>query len=204
MDCKTRLYLLRRHGPDLWCSGRMDSWKYFLLCFVLHIWYVPTTPPPSTTCQANSRQEHSGSSSAPPKCPSTPLAPTTHPQAILSKACKHQSSTPQLVRSSHPTPHNTCSKDSPPHPGLYYVTLAVLTFIYLICSIRTNICLFLALFLLVITFSLFAAVYFQTAEGNLLQAEKLQTVPVPGPDYTLPSPVLVLNADGFVIGCRRV
>ncbi|KAJ5714171.1 uncharacterized protein N7483_011352 [Penicillium malachiteum] len=32
--------------------------------------------------------------------------------------------------------------------GLYYVILSILTFVYLICSIRTNFCLFLALFLL--------------------------------------------------------
>lgn len=58
--------------------------------------------------------------------------------------------------------------------GLYYVILAVLTFVYLICSIRTNVCLFLALFLLVITFSLTAATFFQAALGNFVQAAKLQ------------------------------
>ncbi|KAJ5459137.1 hypothetical protein N7530_011081 [Penicillium desertorum] len=58
--------------------------------------------------------------------------------------------------------------------GFYYVTLALLTFVYMICSIRTNVCLFLALFLLVITFGLFAGTYFQTALGNLVLAAKLQ------------------------------
>ncbi|KAJ5357113.1 hypothetical protein N7541_004271 [Penicillium brevicompactum] len=58
--------------------------------------------------------------------------------------------------------------------GFYYVSLALLTFIYLICSIRTNVCLFLALFLLVITFGLFAGTYFQMAAGNLILAAKLQ------------------------------
>lgn len=60
--------------------------------------------------------------------------------------------------------------------GFYYVTLALLTFVYMICSLRTNICLFLALFLLVITFGLFAGTYFQTALGNLVLAAKLQKV----------------------------
>jgi hypothetical protein len=46
----------------------------------------------------------------------------------------------------------------------------------MICSIRTNVCLFLALFLLVITFGLFAGTYFQTALGNLVLAAKLQKV----------------------------
>jgi succinate-acetate transporter protein len=58
--------------------------------------------------------------------------------------------------------------------GLYFVILTVLTFVYLICSVRTNVCLFLALFLLVITFALTAATYFQAALGNAVQAAKLQ------------------------------
>ncbi|KAJ5527767.1 hypothetical protein N7513_011926 [Penicillium frequentans] len=58
--------------------------------------------------------------------------------------------------------------------GLYYVCLALLTFVYLICSLRTNVCLFLALFLLVITFALTGATYFQMALGNVAAAAKLQ------------------------------
>ncbi|CEJ60656.1 Putative GPR1/FUN34/YaaH-class plasma membrane protein [Penicillium brasilianum] len=58
--------------------------------------------------------------------------------------------------------------------GLYYATLAILTFVYLICSIRTNVCLFLALFLLVITFALTAATFFQMSVGNLAHAATLQ------------------------------
>ncbi|KAJ5370305.1 uncharacterized protein N7496_006397 [Penicillium cataractarum] len=58
--------------------------------------------------------------------------------------------------------------------GLYYAVLSVLTFVYLICSIRTNVCLFLALFLLVITFALTAATYFQSSVGNLAHAATLQ------------------------------
>lgn len=61
--------------------------------------------------------------------------------------------------------------------GFYYVTLVIVTFMYMICSLRTNICLFTALFLLVITFGLFAGSYFQTALGNLVLAAKLQKVP---------------------------
>lgn len=60
--------------------------------------------------------------------------------------------------------------------GLYYVILSVLTFVYLICSIRTNICLFSALFLLVITFALTAATFFQVALGNAENAARLQLV----------------------------
>ncbi|KAL4902060.1 hypothetical protein BDW74DRAFT_181219 [Aspergillus multicolor] len=57
--------------------------------------------------------------------------------------------------------------------GFYYLFLSLLTFIYLICSIRTNVCLFSALFLLVITFALVAAAFFQTANGAHELAEKL-------------------------------
>ncbi|RDW68736.1 putative plasma membrane ammonium transporter (Ato3) [Aspergillus mulundensis] len=57
--------------------------------------------------------------------------------------------------------------------GFYYLFLSLLTFIYLICSIRTNVCLFSALFLLVITFALVAAAFFQMANGAHELAEKL-------------------------------
>ncbi|PLN80613.1 plasma membrane ammonium transporter [Aspergillus taichungensis] len=60
--------------------------------------------------------------------------------------------------------------------GFYYVALSIVTFVYLICSIRTNICLFSALFLLVITFGLFAGSYFQLALGATAMAEKLQVI----------------------------
>lgn len=71
--------------------------------------------------------------------------------------------------------------------GFYYVTLTLLTFVYMICSLRTNICLFLALFLLVITFGLFAGTYFQTALGNLVLAAKLQKVYYNRTYFSLPS-----------------
>lgn len=58
----------------------------------------------------------------------------------------------------------------------YYLFLGLLTFIYLICSIRTNMCLFTALFLLVITFCLVAGAFFQTANGAHALAEKLLVV----------------------------
>ncbi|KAF5861719.1 hypothetical protein ETB97_012671 [Aspergillus alliaceus] len=58
--------------------------------------------------------------------------------------------------------------------GFYYVALAMISFVYTICSIRTNICLFTALFLLVIGFSLFAATYFQLALGEATLAARLQ------------------------------
>ncbi|KAL4862133.1 hypothetical protein BDV12DRAFT_203351 [Aspergillus spectabilis] len=60
--------------------------------------------------------------------------------------------------------------------GFYYISLALLTFIYLLCSIRTNICLFTALFLLVITFSLIGGSYFQLANGAEELAERLLVV----------------------------
>ncbi|OJJ57943.1 hypothetical protein ASPSYDRAFT_153100 [Aspergillus sydowii CBS 593.65] len=58
--------------------------------------------------------------------------------------------------------------------AFYYVFLALLTFIYLICSIRTNLCLFTALFLLVITFGLTAGSFFQLANGAEELGERLQ------------------------------
>ncbi|KAL2831541.1 GPR1/FUN34/yaaH family-domain-containing protein [Aspergillus cavernicola] len=60
--------------------------------------------------------------------------------------------------------------------AFYYLFLSLLTFFYLICSIRTNICLFTALFLLVITFAIFSASYFQLANGAEELAHRLQIV----------------------------
>lgn len=60
--------------------------------------------------------------------------------------------------------------------GLYYVILAVVTFIYLICSIRTNVCLFLALLFLVIAYNLYAAVHFYAALGNDSMTTRLEVV----------------------------
>ncbi|KAF9894799.1 hypothetical protein FE257_004420 [Aspergillus nanangensis] len=60
--------------------------------------------------------------------------------------------------------------------GFYYAILAVLTFVYMICSIRTNVCLFSALFLLVITFGCFAGSFFQLALGEAALAARLQLV----------------------------
>ncbi|KAE8380208.1 GPR1/FUN34/yaaH family-domain-containing protein [Aspergillus bertholletiae] len=58
--------------------------------------------------------------------------------------------------------------------GFYFIALTLITMVYTICSIRTNICLFSALFLLIITFSLFSAVHFQVAAGEIALAERLQ------------------------------
>lgn len=63
-----------------------------------------------------------------------------------------------------------------PRKGLYYVVLAIVTFVYLICSIRTNVCLFLALLFLVVAYNLYAAVHFYTALGNGALATKLEMV----------------------------
>ncbi|RJE25861.1 hypothetical protein PHISCL_01837 [Aspergillus sclerotialis] len=58
--------------------------------------------------------------------------------------------------------------------GFYFVTLGIVTLLYLVCSLRTNVCLFSALVLLVVTFGLFAGTYFQLALGHKELAEKLQ------------------------------
>ncbi|RDH31268.1 GPR1/FUN34/yaaH family-domain-containing protein [Aspergillus welwitschiae] len=58
--------------------------------------------------------------------------------------------------------------------GLYYVTLSVVTFVFLICSIRTNVCLFLALLFLTVAYNLYAAVYFTTALGQQALAAKVE------------------------------
>lgn len=60
--------------------------------------------------------------------------------------------------------------------GFYYMTLAAISFVYLICSIRTNVCFFVALLSIVSGFSLLAGVFFQIALGHMAEAAKLQKV----------------------------
>lgn len=50
--------------------------------------------------------------------------------------------------------------------GFYYVCLCMITTVYTICALRTNLVLFSALLLLVVTFGLFAGSYFENALGN--------------------------------------
>lgn len=76
---------------------------------------------------------------------------------------------------SWPAPYAS-SVNKIPSTGFYNVALAILTFVFLICSIRTNACLFLGLFLLVITYGVFAGAYFQLALGEAERASKLQYV----------------------------
>ena len=55
--------------------------------------------------------------------------------------------------------------------GFFLVCMGALCFIYAICALRTNLVLFLILFLLVPTFSCLTAGYFFTAAGNAVAAE---------------------------------
>lgn len=109
------------------------------------------------------------------KSPGTASEPTTRPPVTPSRACRRQNLLQPPVRPifHFPFNHDQCLTN---YPGLYYAVLSILTFVYVICSIRTNVCLFLALFLLVITFALTAATYFQSSVGNLAHAATLQKV----------------------------
>ncbi|OGM44476.1 plasma membrane ammonium transporter (Ato3), partial [Aspergillus bombycis] len=101
------------------------------------------------------KKAHFGSYKGPASCPYLQQGFTTHQLAMHWRECKLHHITLLSV-------------------WFYYIALTILTFVYTICSIRTNICLFTALFLLVITFSLFAATYFQLALGEIALASRLQ------------------------------
>lgn len=60
--------------------------------------------------------------------------------------------------------------------GLYYIILAMVTLVYLVCSLRTNVCLFLALFFLVVAYCLYGAVHFYLATGEGAFASKMEMV----------------------------
>lgn len=54
--------------------------------------------------------------------------------------------------------------------------MAILYFIYLICSLRTNLIMVFAITLIDITFIILAVAYFQIANGNPTKAAKLEHV----------------------------
>lgn len=58
----------------------------------------------------------------------------------------------------------------------YYVFLGALSFIYLICSIRTKVCLVAGTFILVVDVGFFSGVYFNLALGNESLATSLRIV----------------------------
>ncbi|EAS36812.2 plasma membrane ammonium transporter Ato3 [Coccidioides immitis RS] len=60
--------------------------------------------------------------------------------------------------------------------GFFFVFLTLLTVFFLICSLRTNICLFLGLLFLVVAFACFAGTYFELALNHVASAERLQVV----------------------------
>lgn len=51
--------------------------------------------------------------------------------------------------------------------------------IFVICSLRTNICLFLALVLLIVALGCFAGVHFELALENVVRAKRLEVVSNP-------------------------
>lgn len=53
--------------------------------------------------------------------------------------------------------------------------MAVMCFVYLICSLRTNFCFFMIFFTLVIAFGLLAGAYYALNTGNTALATRLQT-----------------------------
>jgi succinate-acetate transporter protein len=60
--------------------------------------------------------------------------------------------------------------------AFFFLAMGFMCFIYLICSIRTNIAFFIIFLTLVIAFSALAAEYWQVANGNAVLAGKLQKV----------------------------
>jgi len=64
--------------------------------------------------------------------------------------------------------------------GFYYLSLAMLTVIFAICSLRTNIVFFSALTTLIFAFGCAAGAFWNLALGNIESGEKLTIVSAPG------------------------
>lgn len=60
--------------------------------------------------------------------------------------------------------------------GFYYLSLALLTLIFTVCALRTNIVFFCALFTLVFSFACGAGAFWNLALGNVHAGEKLTVV----------------------------
>lgn len=60
--------------------------------------------------------------------------------------------------------------------GFFYLSLAVVTVIFTICALRTNVVFVAVLFLLSFTFATGAGAYFEFALGNIQAAERLVVV----------------------------
>ncbi|PSN68757.1 GPR1/FUN34/YaaH-class plasma membrane protein-like protein [Corynespora cassiicola Philippines] len=58
--------------------------------------------------------------------------------------------------------------------GFFMLAMAIMCFVFLICSLRTNFCFFMIFFSLVMGFCMLAASYWQSSNGNAGQAHNLQ------------------------------
>ena len=113
----------------------------------------------------------------PPSNLFSPSAPTIPQPATAQKAQQRPDSTQLQVRIPLQTPVTSyCVADHPSRIGFYLLFLAMLTFIFLICSLRTNVVLFSGLLFLVIAFSTLCGTYFHLALGNVALAGRLQIV----------------------------
>jgi succinate-acetate transporter protein len=58
--------------------------------------------------------------------------------------------------------------------AFFFLSMGIMCFVYLICSIRTNIAFVIIFFTLVVAFGCLAGTYWQVANGNAMLAGKLQ------------------------------
>jgi len=58
--------------------------------------------------------------------------------------------------------------------AFFFISMGIMCLIYLVCSIRTNICFFMIFLTLVLAFGLLTGAYLQTNNGNLALAGRLQ------------------------------
>jgi hypothetical protein len=64
------------------------------------------------------------------------------------------------------TPHS--------HAAFFFISMGIMCLIYLVCSIRTNICFFMIFLTLVFAFACLTGAYLQANNGNLVLAGRLQ------------------------------
>ena len=129
----------------------MGAWKHIFVGAVLHLWYVKFLIAVSVMLiPAGAFWLTQGASLQPFYAVGTNYSPTGN--------SLEGSTTPEYFATT----------------AFYLVFMALVSFIFMVCSLRTNAVLFTALMFLVVAFGSLAGTYFHLALGNVALAGKLQ------------------------------
>jgi succinate-acetate transporter protein len=96
-----------------------------------------------------------------------------HPQSWRSPT-KSLNSTVSIFTPSSYTQFSSVRISADLTPAFFFLAMAIMCFVYLICSLRTNVVFFMIFLTLTIAFSCLAGAFWQLSNGNTLLAGRLQ------------------------------